>query len=150
MEVILKTDVEGLGKPLQLVKVKNGYAHNYLFPRDLAILASKSNKKELEKERDRIKAAYEKEKATAKIASEKLKDASVTIAAKVSDGEKLYGSIAASDIAVKLKEKGFDIDKKKVIMESPIKQLGMYTVKVQIHAEVETNIKVWVINDESN
>jgi len=78
-----------------------------------------------------------------------MRDLSLTIAAKVSDGEKLYGSIQASDISAKLKDAGYDIDKRHVLLAEPIKQLGMYTLKVQLHKEVETKIKLWIISDES-
>ena len=90
-----------------------------------------------------------KNKAEYQAKAEKLKDMSITIAAKVHDGEKLFGSIHAADIAAKLRETGYEFDKKAVLLPEPIKQLGMYTIKLQLHKEVETKVKLWVISDES-
>jgi large subunit ribosomal protein L9 len=149
MEVILKEDVQNLGRALELVKVKNGYAHNYLFPRDLAVLATGSAKRLLEADRAKAEERYRQEKAALQAVGEKMKELSLTIAAKVHEGEKLYGSVQASDISAKLKEAGHDIDKKNVLLAEPIKQLGMYTVRIQLHKEVETKIKLWIISDES-
>jgi large subunit ribosomal protein L9 len=149
MEVILKSDVEGLGKALDLVKVKSGYAQNYLFPKQLATLATPRNKEILEKDRAVAEEFYLKEKKAAEESAEKLKDQSVTIAAKTSEGEKLYGSVTAKDIVLKLKESGFEVERKQIKLSEPIKSLGMYTVKIHLPPDVETKIKVWVISDES-
>lgn len=149
MEVILKEDVQNLGRALELVKVKNGYAHNFLFPRNLAVLATDSAKRLLEADRAKAEERYRQEKAALQAVGEKMKELSLTIAAKVHEGEKLYGSVQASDISAKLKEVGHDIDKKHVLLAEPIKQLGMYTIKIQLHKEVETKIKLWIISDES-
>jgi large subunit ribosomal protein L9 len=149
MEIILKEDVQNLGRALELVKVKTGFAHNYLFPRGLAVLATISAKKQVQADRAKIEERYRQEKRNFVAQAEKMKDLSLTIAAKVSDGEKLYGSIQASDIAAKLKDAGYDIDKRHVMLPEPIKQLGMYTLKIELHKEVETKIKLWIISDES-
>lgn len=150
MEVILNEEINGLGKPLDVVKVKNGYAHNFLFPRGLAVLATTASRKQLDLLRAKAEERSRKEKASFQAMAEKIKDISLTIAAKVHEGEKLYGSIQASDIAVKIRAAGFDLDKKVVILAEPIKQLGMYTIKLQLHKSVETKVKLWVISDESN
>jgi large subunit ribosomal protein L9 len=149
MEIILKEDVQGLGRALELVKVKTGYAHNFLFPRNLAVLATPVAKRALAAERAKAEERYRQEKAQIQVLADKMKDTSLTIAAKVSEGEKLYGSIQASDISAKLKEAGHDVDKRNVLLAEPIKQLGMYTIKLQLHKEVETKIKLWIISDES-
>ncbi len=149
MEVILKEEIQGLGKALEVVKVKNGFAHNFLFPRNKAVLATSTSKKTLEVERVRAAKRYAGELAAIGVLAEKMKDISLTIAAKVHEGEKLYGSIQASDISAKLKEIGYDVDKRAVLLAEPIKQLGMYTLKIQLHKEIETKVKLWVINDES-
>ncbi len=149
MEIILKEDVQNLGRALELVKVKTGFAHNYLFPRGLAVLATSSAKKQVEADRAKIEERYRLEKVALQAKAEKMKDLSLTIAAKVSEGEKLYGSVQASDISAKLKESGYDIDKRHVLLQEPIKQLGMYTLKIQLHKDVETKIKLWIISDES-
>jgi large subunit ribosomal protein L9 len=149
MEIILKEDVQNLGRALELVKVKTGYAHNFLFPRGLAVLATSSAKKQVEADRAKIDERIRQEKVTFQAQAVKMKDLSLTIAAKVSEGEKLYGSIQASDISAKLKDAGYDIDKRHVLLTEAIKQLGMYSVKIQLHKEVETKIKLWIISDES-
>jgi len=149
MEVILKEEIQGLGKQLEVVKVKNGYAHNYLFPRNLAMLATSASRKQLETLRLKAEAVSLKEKANFEALAEKLKSVSLTIAAKVHDGEKLFGSIQAQDISAKLREAGYDLDRKAVLLDEPIKALGMYSIKLQLHKEVEGKVKLWVISDES-
>jgi large subunit ribosomal protein L9 len=149
MEIILKEDVQNLGRALELVKVKTGYAHNFLFPRNLAVLATSQAKKALAAERAKAEEQYRQEKLVWVAKGEKMKELSLTIAAKVSEGEKLYGSVQASDIAAKLKEAGHDIDKRHVLLAEPIKTLGMFTIKIQLHKEVESKIKLWIISDES-
>lgn len=149
MEVILKEELKGLGKALELVKVKNGYAHNYLFPRGLAVLATTGARKQLEQERALAEERAKQERAQWQVVADKLQNVSVTIASRVAEGEKLYGSVTAQDIATKLRETGRDIDRKNILLAEPIKQLGMYTVKIQLHRDVEAKIKLWVISDES-
>ena len=149
MEVILKEEIQGLGKQLEVVKVKNGYAHNYLFPRGLAMLATSASRKQLETLRAKAEAVSAKEKAGFEALAEKLKSVSLTIAAKVHDGEKLFGSIQAQDISAKLREAGYDLDRKAVLLDEPIKALGMYSIKLQLHKDVEGKVKLWVISDES-
>jgi large subunit ribosomal protein L9 len=150
MEVILKSDIKGLGKALELINVKDGYAQNYLFPRQLATLATPRNKQLLEEDRAKAEEFYLKERKSAETVAEKLKDYSVTIAAKTSEGENLYGSVTAKDVAAKLKASGFDIERKQVKIDEPIKSLGMYTIKVHLPPDIETKIKLWVISDESD
>jgi large subunit ribosomal protein L9 len=149
MEIILKEEIPGLGKALELVKVKNGYAHNFLFPRGMAVLATAGARRQLEQERVLAEERIKQEKAQWQAVADKLQNVSVTIASRVAEGEKLYGSVTAQDISNKLKESGRDIDRKAVLLPEPIKQLGMYTVKVQLHRDVEAKIKLWVISDES-
>ncbi len=149
MQVILKQEVQGLGKMLDVVKVKNGYAHNYLFPRGLAVLATSSSRKQIEELRAKAQAQLAKEKERFQVLAEKMREVSLTIAAKVHEGEKLYGSIQAADVSAKLREAGYEIDRKAVLLDEPIKALGMYTLKIQLHRDVETKVKLWVISDES-
>jgi large subunit ribosomal protein L9 len=149
MDVILKQEIQGLGKQLEVVKVKNGFAHNYLFPRDLAMLATPATRKQLETLRVKAEAVSAREKTSFEALAEKLKTVSLTIAAKVQDGEKLYGSIQAQDISAKLREAGFDLGKQAVVLPEAIKALGMYSIKLQLHKDVEAKVKLWVISDES-
>jgi large subunit ribosomal protein L9 len=149
MEIILKEEVPNLGKALDLVKVKTGYAHNYLFPRGLAVLATPTARKMIAAERAKVEQKSKAEKAQLQVMADKMRDVSLTIAAKVHEGEKLYGSISAADISAKLKDAGYDVDKRFIALAEPIKQLGMYTLKIQLHKDVESKIKLWVISDES-
>lgn len=145
MEVILKADVAKLGKMLQVVKVKNGYARNFLFPRKLAILASPKAKEQIEKNREAMEALFRKEHSAAEGIASKLKDVSVTITRRVVDAERLYGSVAAGDIAEALKAAGHKIEKRQVELVEPIKQLGVFTVSVKVFSDIEAQIKVWVV-----
>jgi large subunit ribosomal protein L9 len=149
MEVILNEAIQGLGKELDVVKVKNGFAHNYLFPRGLATLATPASRKQLDALRAKSEVRSQREKASFQTLAEKLQGVSLTIAAKVHDGEKLFGSIQAQDISVKLREAGYDLDRKVVVLPEAIKALGMYTIKLQLHKDVEAKVKLWVISDES-
>ena len=149
MEIILKADVPKLGKSLEIVNVKDGYARNYLFPRKLAILATAENKDLLAKNRAELEAQLAAEKAAAQAEIAKLAEISVTLSAKVSEGEKLYGSITANEIAENLKGQGVKVEKHQVSLEQPIKQLGVYNVAVKLGHEVEGKVKVWVIKDEA-
>lgn len=149
MEVILNEAIQGLGKELDVVKVKNGYAHNYLFPRGLATLATPASRKQLDALRAKAEVRSQREKASFQALAEKLQSVSLTIAAKVHDGEKLFGSIQAQDISAKLNEAGYQIDRKAVVLPEAIKALGMYSIKLQLHKDVEAKVKLWVISDES-
>lgn len=148
MEVILKADVIKLGKALDIVTVKDGYARNYLFPQKLAILATKSAKEMVDKNRADLEARFLKEKESASLLLKKLEEASVTIPVAVGENEQMYGSVSAHQIAENLKKQGFKVEKRQISLESPIKQLGVYTVSVKLHTEVEGAVKVWVVKEE--
>ena len=145
MEIILKEDISKLGNALDLVNVKPGFANNFLFPRGLAIMATRQNKALLERNRAKleVRLAGEKEKAKAVIAG--LADASVTISAKVHDGEQLFGSVTEAQIAEKLVAAGHKVEKRHISLESPIKQLGVYSAAVRLMSGVEGSVKVWVV-----
>lgn len=149
MEIILKTDVANLGKALDIVTVKNGYARNFLFPQKYAIPATSENKKLIEENREKMIALFEKDKSVAEQLLGKLKDCSVSISRKVIEDEKLYGSVTVGDIAESLKVQGFKIEKRQIELEEPIKQLGVYSVNIKLFAGVETKIKVWVVQEEA-
>lgn len=145
MEVILLESLPPLGDRGDTVKVKPGYARNYLFPRKIAILATAANKRVFE-ESERVKKRRDIiEMRSAKDQAGKLADVSCTITVKVGEDDKLYGSVSAADISKELANQGFDIDKKKVLLEEPIKKIGVYTVEVKLHREVNVPIKVWVV-----
>ena len=147
MDVILLESVSKLGDRGSTVKVKPGYARNYLFPRGLALPASDANARVF-KERERV---LEKRDQLAMGAAQsraaKLADVSCTIPVQVGEEDKLYGSVTAVDIARSLTDQGHKIDKKQIVLEEPIKQLGVYTIDVRLHREVTAPIKVWVVKE---
>ena len=145
MEVILRQAVENLGKPGEVVKVKNGYARNYLLPRDLAYEATPGNLKRIQQERDRLEAAENQRRETAQELATRLEQVSLTFSARVGDEGKLFGSVTATDIAQQLESQGFHIEKRQIDLHDPIKALGVYRVPVRLHAEVKPEIRVWVI-----
>jgi large subunit ribosomal protein L9 len=145
MELILKQDVKGIGKAGDKVKVKDGFARNYLLPNNLALPLTDQNLKILEEDKKRKAKQTEKEKAEAMELVKKLSGLSVNVAVQVHEDEKLYGSVTAQNIYDALKDDGIEIDKRSIILPEPIKTLGIYDVPVKLHAEVETTIKVWVV-----
>jgi large subunit ribosomal protein L9 len=145
MEVILKQDVKGVGKAGDKIKVKVGFARNYLLPNGLALLVTDANIKILEEDKKRRDKQTEKLKAEALELVKKLSGRSVNVAVQVHEDEKLYGSVTAQNIYDALKEDGIEIDKRSIILPEPIKTLGIYDVPVKLHAEVDTTIKVWVV-----
>lgn len=147
VEMILMQDVKDLGSAGQIVKVSEGYARNYLLPNKLAASVTESTRRQLAK----LQAQREIER---KAAVEKARDLSAaiqkgryTIAMKVGEGDKLFGSVTAGDILKALASQGFELDKHAVELENPIKELGVFEVKVKVHPEVETLIKVWVVQE---
>jgi len=145
MEIILRQAVENLGKPGDVVKVKSGYARNYLLPHGLAYEATPGNLKRIQQERDRLDAAENERRGTAQGLAEKLEQVSLTFSARVGDEGKLFGSVTASDIAAQLEAQGFHIEKRQIDLHDPIKALGVYRVPVRLHADVKPEVRVWVI-----
>ncbi len=142
MKIILVTDIYKLGKAGDVVKVANGYARNYLLPRNYAIMATKSNLQKIEK----IKEAAEKERVKLeneqKMLAEKLNEINLTFKRKTDENEHLYGSVSEVDIAKALSETGYDIKKSQIKMDKHIKELGTFEVKVVLSSEIEAKIKV--------
>ena len=145
MEVILIDDVEGLGKKGSTVKVKNGYARNFLVPRKLAIPAGLKAAKvfvEMAKQRD---IAKDKDKKAAELVAAKYAGISVTATSRAGEDGTLFGSITAADIAELLGKKGLETDRKKIVLDEPIKTLGDHAVKIKFHAGVEATVLVQVV-----
>jgi len=145
MEVILNTDIDRLGRAGQIVKVKDGFARNYLFPNRLAVPLTKENLRRLEEKKRQAESLKEKAKSQAEELKQKLTNVSLTIPVLIQQDEALYGSITAVDIARALKEEGFDIDKSSIELEEPIKKLGIYEISVKLHPEVTAVVKVWIV-----
>ncbi len=145
MKVILRKDVETVGKAGEIVEVKNGYARNYLIPQGLALEASKGNVKRFEQEKKSLELQKNREKKAAEKEAERLNDTSITISVSVGEEDKLFGSVTSQDIANALEEKGFALDKRKILLDEPIKALGIYSIPIKLHPEVEAKVKVWVV-----
>ena len=147
MEVILLDSVHKLGNRGQTVKVKPGFARNFLFPRKLALPATDGNKRVFqENERHLIKRDIEAA-ASARDRAARLGDLSVSISVQVGDEDKMYGSVTPLDIVRLLKEQGHEIERREVLLEEPIKQLGVYTIDLRLHRDVTTPVKVWVVKE---
>jgi large subunit ribosomal protein L9 len=145
MEIILRQAVENLGKPGDVVKVKSGYARNYLLPHGLAYEATPGNLKRIQQERERLDAAENERRSAAQAIAEKLEQVSLTFSARVGDEGKLFGSVTAADIATQLEAQGFHIEKRQIDLHDAIKALGVYRVPVRLHADVKPEVRVWVI-----
>jgi large subunit ribosomal protein L9 len=148
MEVILRTDIEKLGSRGQVVKVAAGYARNFLLPKRLAVPATDANRKIVEQERQAYLRKEAKLKGEAEDLSKLLNGVTVTIAQKAGDQDQLFGSVTAKDVAEALAAQNFTIDRRKVQLEEPIKQLGEFKVPVRLHREVTAEVNVVVIKEE--
>lgn len=144
MEVLLKEDVEHVGRSGQIVRVRAGFARNYLLPRKLAMVATPSNVKAIEQERQLLQRREAREKAHAQGVAEQLKEVSLQFVRKVSDQGILYGSVSSHDIAGALAERGVQVERRKIHLANPIKELGEVTVPVKLHRDVVIEIKVTV------
>ncbi len=147
MKVILRKDIETLGNIGDIVEVKEGYARNFLIPRKIAYNALNGNLKALEDEKKSIARKSEKELNAAEKVSTELEKVSVTIPVQVGEEDKIFGSVTTQMIADALKEKDFDIDKRKIEIEESIKTLGIYNVNIKLHSNISANIKVWVVRE---
>ena len=145
MKVILLHAVPGLGQPGDIKTGADGYARNYLLPRNLALRATEGNKKHVERERAKFEAKELEEKKVAEVAAAKLAGLEIVIARKVGETEALYGSVTTADIAEVLEAKGFEIDRRKLQLAEPIKKIGETDVPVKLHREVTATIKVKVV-----
>lgn len=142
MKVILKDDVKDLGQIGDMLTVKEGFARNFLIPKGLAVEANPKNIKALEHEKRKIQEIIKKAKTGAEGLAAKIGSASVTIKAKAGEEDKLFGAVTAKDIAEALHKEGLDIDRKRIMLEEPIKRLGSYNVPVKLHPEVTATVAV--------
>ncbi|MBM4271001.1 MAG: 50S ribosomal protein L9 [Deltaproteobacteria bacterium] len=144
MKVILKDNIESLGKAGDTVKVSDGYARNYLIPRGLAVEASNRTLKAFEHEKKQIMQKIERERMTAETLAERVKGTTCTIIRRVGEQDKLFGSVTTKDIEHSLHEQGFEIDKKMILLDEPIKATGEFPVRIKLRPGVITEIKVVV------
>ena len=145
MEVILRSAVDKLGHPGDIVSVKAGYARNFLLPRGMAYEATPGNRKRIALEKSRLEAIENEKVEAAKAIAAKLGEVSITFAARVGEEGKLFGSVTPADIAHQLEAQGFKIEKRQIELAEPIKALGVYRVAIRLHADVHPEIKVWII-----
>lgn len=147
MKVILRSDVKDLGQIGEVLTVKEGYARNFLIPKGLAVEANPRSIKALEHEKRKIQEIIKKAKAGAEEKASALSSKTITIKAKAGEEDKLFGSVTAMDIAEALKKEGLAVDRKRIVLDEPIKRLGSYKVNVKIHPEVAAQFSVQVIKE---
>jgi large subunit ribosomal protein L9 len=147
MEVILRDHIEHLGKRGEIVKVADGYARNFLLPRKLALPATDANRKWVERERKIAEARDMEERGAAEAVAARLNALELTISRKTGENDQLYGSVTNADIGELLAAKGFDIDRRKILLPDPIKTLGENTVPVKLHRDVTANLRVTVAKE---
>lgn len=148
MEVILREDVEKLGSRGQMVKVANGYARNYLLPKRLAVPATDANKKIVEQERQAHLKREAKLVADAGELAKMMEGVTVTITQKAGENDQLFGSVTSKDIAEALEKQGYTIERRKIVLDEPIKTLGEFKVTLRLHREVPAEITVRVVKEE--
>ena len=144
MQIILTNTIEHLGKVGDVVKVKDGYARNYLLPRQMAVTATPGNIKRIEKEKSKRLALYEEQKKQAQAKADVLSKVSLTIAVEVNDQEKLYGAISETEILSAFEAEEHKIEKKALVIDKPIEELGIFEIGVKLHPEVIAKIRLWV------
>jgi len=147
MEVILLEDIPSLGNIGDTVKVADGYARNFLLPRKKAVQATSKKLKALEHEKRLVQDRMDKSVKEAEKLAQRFEDYSCTISKTVGESGKLFGAVTSMEIEQNLRENGFNIERKDILLEEPIKSLGIYTVPVRLNADVTANLKVWVVKE---
>lgn len=148
MEVILKQDVPDLGRTGDVVRVRDGFARNYLLPRGLAVLADKKNLKAFEHQKRVLKAQGERALARARTLAEQLSSLALKIPVRAGEGGKLFGAVTNLDIERLLKERGLEVERRRILLEEPIKSLGDYEIPIRVSADVAATLKVSVVLEE--
>jgi large subunit ribosomal protein L9 len=150
VKVILREDVPKLGEAGEIVAVKPGYARNYLLPQNLAYEATEASVRRLEQERERAEQKARRDFLEARRRASQLEELALTFHARAGEESKLFGSITSADIADRLGEQGldFEVDRRQIDLDEPIKALGVFNVPIRLHTEVRPEIKVWVIKEE--
>jgi len=147
MEIILREHVENLGRRGDVVKVADGYARNYLLPRKLALTVTEGNRKQIEREKKVAEAVEVEERQTAEAVATRIGQVEVVIARRVGETDALYGSVTSADIADGLASKGLEIERRKIQLAEPIKQLGEFTVPIRLHRDVVAQAQVVVVKE---
>ena len=146
--MILREHVEHLGRRGDIVKVAEGYARNYLLPRKLALAVNEGNKRQIERERKNAEARELEEKTQADAFAARLAELEIAIPRRVGENDTLYGSVTTVDIASALAAKGFEVDRRKIVLAEPLKALGQVTVPIKIHRDVTAQVKVSVVPEK--
>jgi len=147
MKVILRKNYDKLGQIGDLVDVKDGFARNFLIPRQIAYIATNGNLRALEEEKIQVAKKEAKDLETAQKFSAELEKVSITIPVKVGEEDKIFGSVTSQMIADSLKEKGYDVDRRKIDISEPIKSLGIYSINIKLRPEVNAIVKTWVVRE---
>jgi large subunit ribosomal protein L9 len=148
MEVILRDHVENLGRRGDVVKVADGYARNYLLPRKLALTVTESNRRQIDRERKIAETREAEERQTAEALASRLAQTEIVVARRVGETDALYGSVTAADVVDGLAAKGLEIERRRLHLPDPIKQLGEFMVPVKLHRDVTAEVKVVVVKEE--
>ena len=146
-QVLLREDIDNLGARGEIVRVKAGYARNYLLPRNLAVEATANNVRQIEGEKAALAKREAKERGTAELQASQLQKLMLKFERKVGEAGVLYGSVTSMDIAHELKEQGYEVDRRKIVLREPIKRFGNYTVPVRLHREVTVELPVQVLGE---
>jgi len=147
MKVILTEEIEAIGQPGDLLTVKDGYARNYLLPNNKAVQATTQNMKQLEHQKRFVGEKLNKIKSEAEKLAKKFDHTSCTITKPAGEEDKLFGSVTSADIYESLKNEGIEIDKKKISLDAPLKELGIFNIPVKLHPEITATLKVWVVKE---
>ena len=147
MKVILLKDIESLGSAGEVVEVKNGYGRNFLIPRNEALIASAANMAQFESRRKQQETLAERDRRAAEALAKKLEAESITAQVKVGEEDRLFGSVTAQNVAELLDEKGYEVDRRAIHLEDPIRELGVYNIEVRLHSEVTAAVKLWVVKE---
>jgi large subunit ribosomal protein L9 len=147
MKILLREDYKGVGEAGNIVKVKDGFARNFLIPKGFAYIATEQNQKRYENDLKQRSWQVERDKIKAQELAKVLENVSLTISVAVGEEDKLFGSVTSLNIADALAEQGHKVDRRKIILEEPIKSLGIYSVNIKLHPDVESSVKVWVVKE---
>jgi large subunit ribosomal protein L9 len=147
MKLVLRQDYEPLGEAGSVINVKPGFARNFLIPKGLAMPATEKNLKRYENEKKQMFWRQEKEKRQSEELAKTLENVSCTITVQVGEEDKMFGSVTSQNIAEALDSQGYKIDKRKIVLEEPIKSLGIYSVPIKLYTDVEAKVKVWVVKE---
>jgi large subunit ribosomal protein L9 len=147
MEIILKSDIKGLGYKYDVIKVKDGYGRNFLIPQGLAVVANNPNRKERDENVRQAAFKQDKIKNDATEMADKLKDLTLKVGAKVGENGRIFGAVTTLQVADVLKDKGFDIDRRKISLKGEIKTIGTYTAEIDLHRDVKVELNVEVVGE---